>query len=176
MAMRVRLPPSSPRCRATQISPSTVTTLATSRPPEGSASQQRSTKPRVGDPATDEYRRRGFETLQRLWGLPGDDLDLRRAERARILGDEFPALGIALDGDRLHIAPGTQPFDRDGAAAGADIPEPLPRQRGQRSQGRRADLALGELPVMAEGVIGQPWQARKTVDAGIGEGIRRPGC
>src|SRR5262249_52283044 len=45
MAMRVRLPPSRVRAAATTASPSTVTTFATSRPPAGSADQQRSTRP-----------------------------------------------------------------------------------------------------------------------------------
>ncbi len=135
----------------------------------GSAAQQRSTKPWVATPPPMNMASGEARSRQRLWRLPGDDLDLRRAERARILGDERPALGIAFDGDRLHIPPGTQPFDRDGSAAGADIPEPLPWKGRERGQGRRANLALGELPVMTEGVVGQPGQTGKTLDAGIGD-------
>src|SRR5215475_6754962 len=41
--IRVSAPPSASRCRAMHASPSTVTTLATSLPPAGSAAQQRST-------------------------------------------------------------------------------------------------------------------------------------
>ena len=61
---------------------------------------------------------------------------------------------------------GAHPLDGDRAAAGADIPQALTRQRRERPQRYRAHLALGELAVMAEGVVGQARHAGADVAPG----------
>src|ERR1700692_1823637 len=61
-----------------------------------------------------------------------------------------------LDGDRLERAVGEQPFDRDRAGAGADIPEALAAARRQARQHERTNLALGDLPVMLEEIVRKP--------------------
>ena len=51
---------------------------------------------------------------------------------------------------------GQHPFDRDRARAGADVPEQFAAARRQRRQRHRADLALGDLAVMLEQIVGEP--------------------
>ena len=93
------------------------------------------------------------------------------AERGGVDGDHLQALALALEGDGLGIAGGAHPLDGDRAAAGADIPEQragIGRELGER---RGADLALGQLAIVDEGVVGQAgdrWQQRR---AGIGDAI-----
>src|SRR3546814_8348109 len=76
--------------------------------------------------------------------------------------DRRPALRPRLDGDGTVQRSGPHPLDRDRAAAGADVPEQLAGMRGQRRQGDRPDLALGELAVVPEDVVGQAAEDRKS--------------
>ena len=63
---------------------------------------------------------------------------------------------------------GAHPFDADGAAAGTDIPEKLSRHRSERRQRDRPDLALGELAVVLEQLVGKPPGARHQRRAVVG--------
>ena len=142
----------------------------------GSAAQQRSTKPGVAIPPPMKTASGECQVRQRLRCLPGDDLDLRRAQYARILGDERRG---AWHRSRRQSpsCPGRQ---RSHSIAMDPQPAPTSQSRcpgkgAERGQRRRADLALGELSVMAKGVIRQPRQTGKTGDARIGNTFDRQG-
>ena len=50
---------------------------------------------------------------------------------------------------------GEQPFDGNRSATKADVPEQLPRRRGEGRQRDGADFTLGELAVMRKHCVGQ---------------------
>ena len=52
-----------------------------------------------------------------------------------------------------------QPLDGDRATAGADVPQALTRRRRKSGERYRPHFALGELAVVAEGVVGQAGHA-----------------
>ena len=90
----------------------------------------------------------------------------RRAARSR------------LDGDRPAGPVGTQPLDRDRPVARADVPQQLAGPRPEVRERDGADLALGELPVVVVGVVGQARHLgadRRTGvgDAGDGDDVQR---
>ena len=93
-----------------------------------------------------------------------------RPARARQLlgvgGDARGADRVALDRDRPHAAARPQPLDGDAAGAGADVPEQLAVAGREGRQGDRADLGLGELAVMVEGVVGQAGDDRQRLPPG----------
>ena len=65
------------------------------------------------------------------------------------------AIGARLDRHRAHRGMGEQPLDGDRARACADVPQQLAPERRQRGQRHRADLALGDLAVMLEQIVGE---------------------
>ena len=99
---------------------------------------------------------------------------MRSARSARL------SMAIALRG-RLRA----HPFDGDRAAAGADVPEQLARARAERGDRHGAHVALGELAVGGERVVGQAGRARVAGGAGdgdrhyvewVGDEVGRRGC
>ena len=88
------------------------------------------------------------------------------AERCGVACDGCGALRVLLDGDRGAARDRAQPLDRDRPAPGADVPQCLAGQRGKARQGDGADLPLGQLAVMLEGIVRQPGQARQRAGAG----------
>ena len=149
--------PASRTPAASTASDSSVTALATSRPPGGSAARQASSTPSRVSAAADEDRvraraarpappARGRATIRRP-GTPSaaalrrDRLDpARRATRR-----DRPAGGMA-----------AHPLDADAARAGADVPEQRARHRPEHGQRHRPDLTLGELAVALVRVVRQP--------------------
>ena len=111
------------------------------------------------------------------------DAQCRDAERSGVARDHRGARRIALDRDGRAALAGAQPFDRDRAATRADIPQGLARQRGERGEGRGADLALGQLAVMLEDVVGKtgaaaaalgrPGRRRQAIAIVLRSGTRR---
>src|SRR5207249_10675585 len=61
----------------------------------------------------------------------------------------------------------------DRAATGADVPQALPRQRREASQGDRAHLALGQLPVMLERIVRQAAGPREAPGSGPRAALER---
>ena len=78
------------------------------------------------------------------------DRELGRAQALGIARDGGATRCVLLDGDRLGAVCGPQPLDGDGAAAGADVPQPLSRKRGQAGKGGGANIALGDHAVRLE--------------------------
>ena len=79
----------------------------------------------------------------------------------------------ALDGDRPARPVRAQPLDPDRPVARPDVPQQLAGPRREVGEGDGADLALGELPVVVVGVVGQ---ARHLgADRRIGVGDARDG-
>jgi hypothetical protein len=87
-------------------------------------------------------------------------LQPRHAQRRRIARDPRRAIRIRLERDRAQRHVRQHPFDRDRAGAGADVPQRLAAARRQRRQRDGADLALGDLAVVLEQIVGQPGGAR----------------
>ena len=58
-------------------------------------------------------------------------------------------------GDGAHGRIGQHPLDRDRAGAGADVPQQFAAPRRERRQRHRAHLALGDLAVMLEQIVGE---------------------
>jgi hypothetical protein len=85
---------------------------------------------------------------------------MRRAEHCRIGFDQTLACYVVLDGNRGQGAMRAQPFYGDRAATGADVPQQLARYRAQRGQSSRANLTLGQLPVVLERLVGQAGRKR----------------
>ena len=146
---------------------SMVTALATSRPPGRRALQQASNSASLRDVAAEEDR------VGR--GLAGEAC--RAPRRSRCRGSGTPSLAAltaiicsrspsrskamarASRAARIHSM-------RDRAAAGADVPEQrtgIGRELGER---RGANLALGELAVGDESVVGQAGDRRQQRRAG----------
>lgn len=110
---------------------------------------------RRGQAATDEHRVGGGQSDQRRRGGAGDHPQARHAERRRVAGDP---LGPLRDPFHRHGAAGgvrTHPLDADRARAAADVPQQFAGGRGERAQGRRADVPFGELAVVFVGGVGQ---------------------
>ena len=78
-----------------------------------------------------------------------------------IAADARGALGVGLDGDGAQRRIGQHPFDGDRAGAGADVPQQFAAPRRQRRQRQRADLALGDLAVMLEQIVGEARRQRQ---------------
>ncbi len=85
----------------------------------------------------------------------------------------FLALVVGFDGDRPATGVRAHPFDADGAAAGADVPEQLAGAGRQARQGHGADVALGQLAVVAIGFVGQARGQRQAHGAGAGAAFHR---
>ena len=73
---------------------------------------------------------------------------------AKLAADDIA--GIGFDGQGAATGVSAHPFDSDRAAAGAHVPQQLPRQRRQTGQGNGPYIAFGQLAVMAERAVGQP--------------------
>ena len=108
---------------------------------------------------------------KRVGRLAGRDVEARHAELGGVDGDHLQALALALEGDGAGIAGGAHPLDGDRAAAGADVPEQRAGIGRELCEGRGADLALGELAVGEEGVVGQAGDRRQQRRAGIGDAV-----
>ena len=171
--MRVSAPP----CRACQsrsrASPSVVTTLATSRPPGGRLAHACDSKPAAPMPPPTKIASRRRQAVERLGCRAEHDAQLRDAERGGVARDHRGARRIALDRDGRAALAVAQPFDRDRAATGADIPQGFAGQWGERREGRGAHLALGQLAVMLEDVVGKPGEPRQCSGAAAGAAIDR---
>lgn len=85
----------------------------------------------------------------------------------------FLALVVGFDGDRPATGVRAHPFDADGAATGADVPEQLAGAGRQVRQGHGADVALGQLAVVAIGFVGQARGQRQAHGAGAGAAFHR---
>ncbi len=85
----------------------------------------------------------------------------------------FLALVVGFDGDRPATGVRAHPFDADGAATGADVPEQLAWAGRQARQGHGADVALGQLAVVAIGLVGQARGQRQAHGAGAGAAFHR---
>ena len=133
---------------------SSVTALATSRPPGGSASIAASSTPSSLPPPPMKIACGARQAGECRGRRAFDDGQPWHAEHGRIAPDARGALGIALDGDGAQRWIGEHPLDRDRAGAGADVPQQFAAARRQRRQGERADLALGDLAVMLEQLVG----------------------
>ena len=101
----------------------------------------------------------------------------RHAERGGVAGDDRGARRVALDGDG---AARSSPA-RSHSIAIEPQPAPMshnvsPGSGASARQGRGADLALGQLAVMLEGVVGQPGEPRQRARAGRRRGIRSRSC
>ena len=110
--MRVSSPPSSPRAANSTASPSTVTALATRRPPGFSACQQRSTRPGVASPPpmkTASGRRQSGQRRRRL-ARRRSPAPARRA-RSRSRRSCRGAAASRSTAIAAHRAVGAQPFD-----------------------------------------------------------------
>ena len=109
------------------------------------------------------------QTGQALRRLAVDDRELRGAQAIGVARDRRASLLILLHGDRLAAAGAAQPFDGNGAAAGADVPETLAGKRHQAGERGGAHLALGERALVdLEGAVGQA--RRGAVDRAVGAG------
>ena len=131
----------------------------------------------LGDPPAHEDRVGGAQTFQGRDRATIHDLDPRDAECGAVRGDHLQAAAVGLDGDRAAPGMRAHPFDADGAAAGADVPEQLARRRPQRGQGDRPDLPLGELAVVLVELVGEARGARDRWDTRVrhaldGQGVQ----
>ncbi len=99
------------------------------------------------------------------------DAEVRDAEIAGVDGDHLQAFAFALEGDGFGIAGGAHPFDGNGAAAGADIPEQRAGIGREPREGRGADVALGELAVGDEGVVREAGRGGEQRCARIGDAV-----
>src|SRR4029077_6483813 len=104
----------------------------------------------VADATAEKHRIGARQIAERGGRLTRYDAQIGYAECDRILGDEGTALAGALDGNRMAAPCRAHPFDGDGATASANVPEQLSRQRRQRRNRRRADLALRQLTIVDE--------------------------
>ena len=123
--------------------------------------------------AADEHHVRRRQILQRLGRAPQSQIEMRHAERARIGAGVGEAILARLDADRAIGGMRQQPFDPDRARAGADVPQQFAAARRQRRQRHRADLALGQLAVMGEQLVGQAGDAGQDDRAGFCVGLDR---
>ena len=96
-----------------------------------------------------------------------DDLELRHAERCGVARDARRAVRPRLDGDRRGSRMAKHPFDADRARARADIPQHLATARRERRERHGADVALGDLPVMLEHLVGEAAAQRHDLGAGL---------
>ncbi len=115
----------------------------------------------VGDVAAEEDGVGRGHADEAVGGVAVHDLEGRDAESAGVDGDHLQALAFALEGDGLGIAGGAHPFDGDRAAAGADIPEQRAGKGRELGERRGADLALGQLAIGDEGVVGEAGDGRQ---------------
>ena len=112
--------------------------------------------------AADEHHVRRRQILQRLGRAArvADRDAARRAHRALARALASRSARGSMPIARL-VRMRQQPFDADRAGAGADVPQQFAAARRQRRQRHRADLALGQLAVVAEQLIGQAGDARE---------------
>ena len=87
---------------------------------------------------------------------PCDHVEARYAESSRVAGDPLRALGVGLDRGRRAGRMAPHPLDPDGPGPGSDVPQVLAGRRGEPGERRRAQVALGELAVVLEGLVRQP--------------------
>ena len=97
-----------------------------------------------------------MQTFERRRRCAAQDLEIGNAKRGGVSRDACGARLVALDRDGAIGGVGEHPFDRDGARAGADIPETFALPRRERCKRDGAHVALGELSVMLEPFVGEP--------------------
>ena len=107
------------------------------------------------DAAADEHRVGPWQPRERVRRRPGHHHETGHAERGGVADDAVPAVGAGLDRDRPAGRVSPHPLDADAARAGPHVPQQLAGDRGERGQRQRADLPLGDLPVLLERVVGQ---------------------
>ncbi len=129
--------------------------MTTSRPPGRSAAIAASSTRCIARAAADEHRIGRGERDKRLGRAPSTTSSSGTPKRGGVAPDPRGAVGPRFDGDGAHGRVGEQPLDSDGAGAGADVPQQLAPERRQRGQRHRADLALGDLAVMLEQIVGE---------------------
>ena len=92
--------------------------------------------------------------------------------RKRVARDPGGAVGARLDRDRAIGRVGDEPFDRDRPRAGPDVPQQFAAPRREGGERDRADVALGDLPVVLEPFIGQARRARQDARVVVGATLR----
>ena len=162
MAMRVSVPPRCARAATTTCSLSSVTALATSRPPGASAVPAGVEHPGARDAAADEDRRGRVEAGERLGRAAADHgQPVGHAEGEGVALDPVGARGVGLDRrSRGRSRSARSHSIADRAAARADVPQQRAGRRRERGERDRADVALGQLPVGLVGVVGQAGHER----------------
>ncbi len=83
-----------------------------------------------------------------------EDLEIGDAEGFGIVENIGEAIASGFDGEGGAARVGAHPFDRDGAAACADVPEVLAGEGGEGVEGESADFLFGELAVV---VVDRVW-------------------
>ena len=146
-------PPSRARAAPSTPSDSTVTALATSRPPAGSAVPAPRQHVVGGDATADEDRVRCRQAVQRVGGPAFHDPHAGHPERVGVGRDARSAGRVGLHGHRPAGRVGPQPLQRDRAVARADVPQQLAAPRPEQRERDGADFTLGELAVVVEGVV-----------------------
>ena len=157
----VSVPPSRWCQPARTAWPSIVTALATSLPPGASASQQAATHARRVTPPPMKTASGALSPASACGAGARDEPQPGHAEGRRVAGDPLPAVGARLDRDRAAGRVDAHPLDADAARPGAHVPQQLAGHRGERGEGQRPHLALGDLPVVLERVVRQPRGARQ---------------
>lgn len=118
--------------------------------------------------AADEDRVRLRQIGERVGRPALDDPQPWDAQRLRVAGDPGGALRVDLDRDRVGARVGAQPLDADRAGAGPDVPQQLAGAGREPRQCTGADVALGELAVVLEEVVGDAGRPRVEVVLGGG--------
>ena len=116
--------------------------------------------------AADEDGVRRRQLIERGRSLAGHDLQPRHAKLGGVARGAGGAQRIALDADGAVRGVPQQPLDGDRARAAADVPQQLAGAGRKRRERHRPDLALGDLAVMLEHVVGQARSERDDLGSG----------
>ena len=127
--------------------------------------------PRRGEAAADEDGIRGGQPGQGLGRLAGYQVQRRSAEVVAVVEDMGLATGVGLDGQHPAAGMAARPFDADGAATGAHVPQQFAGARCQAGQGHGAYVSLGQLAVVAIGAVRQTGGERQTRLPGLAQDL-----
>ncbi len=100
-------------------------------------------------------------------------MQTRHAERVAIVFDEALAFRMTFNGDRPARRVRAHPFDPDRATARTDIPQQFAWRRRKSRKRDGADIALGQLAVVAKRVVGQTRRKRQPRRAVSGTAFQR---